>query len=577
MRIRLSPSDEVTALEQQLNALGRPESVRELELTNCVVADPDDLCRCIIRCTELRMLYCVSCGVRLKSLIFTVLPKLPHLSHLELTLDECVNGDEALTMLSMIRATETLSDSLRHLYVEVSGLLRIRVLSTMLEKLPNVIELHVHNLREVLNLAVSDIGLLWREARRVQCLKMSSETPVEAQREPDADRLAEDPDFGNWAMVCGNLVLRRNPPTRNCVRVRDLAVRVEPLHPTEPLIVVINNDEGIPTQAQIREAGQRNHWGDVRCLTLVLVRSGDAAEEVARANAEIASGLVTFFGHFKGDSGGVGHLKELNLSSFHFEDEVDFTHVLSEARLTTLTALSVTPCGIWHPGALGRLATTCTELDDLDVRVYTDYRKCSRCWQPLELSAVSGSHLARGRLSFANVSDFVSFDFLSTSRISELRMSGKCEHAMVRLKTLFQKLRPNTLLRCLVLSFTGIRYNQDLYEDLPMLLGLRFLSLQTPNAHEELIVRCFIEWVASHSDSLEVMHVHFTHHLTGMMEHYTWVRNAETAEQLESGDDANPLGPAPGSVFTDRPCVICSTQTFVGLVKPHNRGARTQV
>ncbi|KAH7951211.1 uncharacterized protein LOC119394138 [Rhipicephalus sanguineus] len=578
MRIRLSPYDDVAVLEQQVNAVDQPENVHELELTNCVVADPDDLCRCVIRCTELRILYCVSCGIRLKCLIFTVLPKLPHLSHLELTLDESVDREETLTILGMLRATKTISGSIRHLYVEVSGSLRIRVLSAMLQKLPNVTELHVHILREVMSEAIRGVESLWRQTHSVQCFKMTSETPVEAQREPAADRPLEELDFGNWASVCGNLLVRRNPRTRNCFRVSDLAVLAEPLHPTEPVIVVISNDEGVPTQVQIREAGLRSRWCDVRSLTLVLVRSGDASQEVARANADIEGGLVTFFGRFKGDAGGIGHLKELNLSSFHFEDEVDFMHVLSEAGLTTLTALSVTPCGIWHPGALGRLSTTCTELDDLDVRVYTTYRTCSRCWQPLELSDVAGSHLNRGRLTFSNVPDFASLDFLSTSHISELRMSGKCKgDAMAHVRAVIQKVRPNALLRCLVLNFEDLDFDQDTFKDLPMLLGLRFLCLQTPNVHSVVAVEGFIEWVASHSYSLEVLHVHFTHNITGLTERYTWVRNAETAEELQSGNDANPPGPMPGTVFTDRPCVICSTQTFVGLIKPHNRGSRTQV
>ncbi|KAL3195755.1 hypothetical protein MRX96_045496 [Rhipicephalus microplus] len=577
MHLRLNPFEEVAVLEQRLNAAGCPENVHELELTNGVVADPDDLCRCIIRCTELRKLYCVSSGIRLKSLIINVLPKLPHLSHLELTLDECVNIEEALSMLSAIPATETISGSLRQLYVEVSGMLRIRVLGAMLEKLPNLAELHVHNLRELLSLAVREIESLWIQAPTLQRLRMTSETPTEAQEEPVADRLLEDPDLRNWAMVCGNLLLRRDPPTRNCVRVRDLAIRTEPLHPTEPVIIVINNDEGIPTASQIREAGTQNDWRDVRGLTLALVRSGDAAEEVARANAEIESGLLSFLRHFTGSSGGIGHLKELNLSSFHFADMVDFTRVLSDARLTTLTALSVTPCAIWYPGALRRLATTCHELDDLDIRVYSDYRRCSRCWQPLALSAASGSHLTRGRLTFYNMTGFASLDFLSTSRISELRMSDKCDDAMVRLTTLFQKLRQNTLLRCLVVSFPHIRYNHEMYQDLPMLQDLCFLSLETSTAHDEVTVRDFIEWVASHSNALEVIHVHFPHHLTGMTERFTWVRSVETSKQSDSGDDANPPDPATGRVFTDRPCVICSTQTFIGLIKPHNRGARTQM
>ncbi|KAH7946417.1 hypothetical protein HPB49_024604 [Dermacentor silvarum] len=583
MHIRLGPYEEATVLQEQLDTFDRIEIVHELELTNCVVADPDDLCRCIIRCTQLRKLCCLSCGIRASDLVRFILPKLAHLSHLECTLDESADNDEAWRVRDAVQHSVGFARTLHHLYIEVADLLRFRVLTDIMKICPSVIDLHVHILRGELSAAVARMESLWCHIRRTECYKITSEVPPRVQREPYTERPLEDLHFRDCANVCGNLLFRRHPPYRNCTRLRDLAVCTEPLHPTDPVIVVINNDDTTPVQMQIRDAGLRNRWCDVRSLCLVLVGEDVPHMEFARAGGDFHSGLVTFFGYFKSGPGGINHLKELNMSSFHFEDETDFTQVLSEAGLTTLTALCVTPCGIWHEGALERLATTCIELDDLDVRAYNDSRMCLRCWQPLDLSPAAAIQLSlnRGRLTFCNVVDFASLDFLRyCPRISELRMAGMCRDPMTRIKILADKLDQNVLLRCLVLSFDGMLFDEDMCESLEKLECLRFLCLQTAIRHDISAVRSFIERVTSdHPLTLEIVHLHFTDNEMGYPQRYTWVRGPESVEQLRLGDEAPSPDPQEqqGRVFTDRPCVICSTAAFIGLVKPHNRGSRTQV
>ncbi|KAH6931573.1 hypothetical protein HPB50_025462 [Hyalomma asiaticum] len=574
--VDLRPGQEATVLEQKLDGAKPP--VGKLTLTNCVVADPDDLLRCVMRCTELRMLYCLSSGIRLKHLVDYVLPALKNLSHLEFTLDKREDVEELSTTSHNIRTCDTLSESINYLYVEVAGSSRTELVTEMISRLPNVFELHVHILRGKLSDLVSIIEGAWRESAHILCLKITSEVPPEVQREPRDDVPSDGPRFGDYANVCGNLLLRRDPPTRNCFRLRDLAVRTDRLHPIEPVIVVVNIDETTPIHVQMGDAGTKNEWYDVHSLSLVLVGpDGPFLQEVARAGESFHSGLVSFLDQFRSKSTAISSLKELNVSSFHFREDLDFTEVLSEAGLTALTALSVTPCGISHPGALQRLAATCTQLEDLDIRIYTNYRKCFRCWQPLSLCPVAASQLSlnRGRLTFSNVMDIYSLHFLSVCQISELRMSGMCSDPRKRVKDVIAAVRQNESLRSLVLNFFGIVFDQDFTESLAMLLALRFLCLQTPMPHDIFTVRSFMETVTTSSPMLEVMHVHFTHNETGSTQRYTWVRKAESVEELRSAEA--PPGPVQGDLFTDRPCVICSTQTYIGLVKPHNRGARTQV
>ncbi|KAH6931575.1 hypothetical protein HPB50_025464 [Hyalomma asiaticum] len=388
--LTLRPNEEAKVLEEKLNRDEAAENARELTLNNCVFADPDDLLRCVIRCAKLEALLCVSSGIVLAHVIDQILPKLDHLRNLEFTLDKREERHDLEWIRQKIRISNAFG--LKRLYVEVTGFARTQALAEMVAKLPSLTELHVHMLHGSLSDLLFMMEGIWSANLAIQCFKITSEVPPREQAEPRVATSSDATSFSDYANVCGNLLLRRAPPTRNCFRLRDLAVRTEPLHPTEPVIVVINNDE--VTQAQMHEAGKRSRWQDVHCLTLVLVGTGTLSlDEIARADAIFHSGLLTFFENFKNERTGLRSLRELNMSSFHFKDELDFTEVLSGAGLTALTALSVTPCGIWHQGALGRLANTCTQLDDLDVRIYTNYRRCLRCWQPLVLCQEPASPL----------------------------------------------------------------------------------------------------------------------------------------------------------------------------------------
>ncbi|KAH6931574.1 hypothetical protein HPB50_025463 [Hyalomma asiaticum] len=571
--LSIHPDEEGEALEAVLNNAEQVESAPVMKVTNCLVADPHKLLQCIVRCTGLRELHCASTGITFKEIVQIVLPNLKYLNHLEFTLEKRQSHDDMTLISSTIQHSDTMSASMLRLYVEVVGKRRTELIRELVKKMPKLVEVHVHFLRGTLSKAVFWMERIWLENSGMHSFTVTSEVPPEEQREPPADRPSGYERFRKYANVCGNLLLRRNPPTRNCFRLRDLAVRAEPLRPAEPMTVVVNVDES--THEQMGQAGVNNRWDNVHGLCLVLVGRDAASEEFARAGATLQSSLVTFFGNFRSMLTGLKSLKELNVSSFHFGDDLDFTQVLSEAGLTTLTGLSVTPCGIWHEGAIGRLANTCTQLDDLDVRMYT-YRKCPRCEQPLELTTEAVSQLNfKGRLTFVNVFQFSSLNFLRHCQISELRMYGICRDPPTRVRTMIHNLRHNELLHCLVLNSSGVLFTDDLMQSLAELKSLRLLCLKSPVPDDIVIVTNFIKALALMSSLLKVIHVHFTENVQAQPQRYTWVRKHESPQQLLLGDAELQDDPEPGRLFTNRPCVVCSVQTFIGLMKPHYKGART--
>ncbi|KAL1482240.1 hypothetical protein MTO96_050346 [Rhipicephalus appendiculatus] len=70
----------------------------------------------------------------------------------------------------------------------------------------------------------------------------------------------------------------------------------------------------------------------------------------------------------RADHSNLSNVVELNINSFHFGPDLDFTEVLQDWSLENLLALSVSPCSLRRPSSLRRLAQICPNLADLDVR-----------------------------------------------------------------------------------------------------------------------------------------------------------------------------------------------------------------
>ncbi|KAL1480211.1 hypothetical protein MTO96_051230 [Rhipicephalus appendiculatus] len=258
------------------------------------------------------------------------------------------------------------------------------------------------------------------------------------------------------------------------------------------------------------------------------------------ADVAYHDGLVDFLRHFRNnnESEQYEHLAELNANSFHCGAGLDMTEVLLEAGLTSLTALSLSPCGL-------------------------------RRLDAAELSVGRNG----GRLTFVAVPRFRSLDFLSHCNVRELRMGGR---NLLKSKQLGDVLVLNERLRCLILGYDDMEFDASLYKNLEKLRNLRLLCLRSRAYHDTLDVKGYIQSLGSSMEHLKVLHVHYTGR-NHSFQRLTWVRRAETVLELRCELDDVLVEPfLCGRVLSDSPCVVCTMQTFIGLVKPKYRDVHTK-
>ncbi|KAK8769192.1 uncharacterized protein LOC144109666 [Amblyomma americanum] len=567
---RLPANAPASVLETHLNA--HAATLLELHLTNNRITEADDLCRLIMRAKGLRTLECIASSVKARHLLRVIPRPLEHLTRLEFSMVD--EEDEARRQIDQIGKpaggvfSDTVAGKIRCMYVEVAGDANFDLLELFLEYCPNVIDLHVHLVSGNFNSAVLRCANVLANRPIMETFSFTSELPSPMPLEPPAAL-----DFGHCAHACANVLYRREGQRWNCKRLRDLATSTEPALP-EPLIVVavLEND----LDEQIRQAALLNNWSAVHSLCLVLLSRPALGGPVhaAVSGTRLFHAITHLLRHFE-------NLTELNVNSFHFAPAVDLTVLLANCSCR-LQALSLPPCALLPENALWRLAE-CRTIEDLDIRSGYDgpRRACPGCVLGLNLNPFLFEKLSvsalRGRLTIYSEFTVHRLDFLVGSVLAELRIVDKSPNPVPDYRRLGWFLSVNPAVRTLVLSYTGLNFTHRPFQtDILKLSQLRYLCILSEETASGEYAGGIVKEMSQAMKNLKVLHLHY-HNLQDVPQQLTWLLDAEDPLVLQ-GLVAGPPGERrPGRIVHGMPCVLCSTQTFIGLKRPRNRGSKSAV
>ncbi|XP_077522808.1 uncharacterized protein LOC144133524 [Amblyomma americanum] len=547
-----------------------PQRVMTMKLTNCILADPDALERQISRCTRLQNLHCLSTRLKPSGLVRLLLGPLQQLRHLEFSIvvkDDDVAAEVA-NVEDMIGDQEHRESSLVYLYVELVNASNFALLLVMLPLFPMLNELHVHVLRGLLEPAFTKCSYILRTYERIATFKMTSEVASRSEHMPGTT-----PSMVRAARACGNVMQLRSHTRCNYLRLSDLAEGPESVHSIDPVLLIAYYDDATPSH--FAAASGPGRWQNVHAVQrfcMLLFHTGNT-RFYPHANTSYFQPLCSFFGRFTS-------LAELNINSFHCAGDIDMTAVLATARFPAMRALSISPCALQHSGAVSRLSELSEFLEDLDIRFKSGgyYNRCATCLTALVLEEQPMADLqARTelmRFTLAYVPEVSSYQFLRKLTVAEVRLiESPCteNRSYTGLNVLLSQ---NLRLRRLVIVDKHLAVDQpNLQRIVGNVVQLRLLVLCSEDTIDEDPVPHWLG-VADLLANLEVMHVHFRS-ANGSMERMTWLRRPETDAALQGVVQADPDVQDGGWLLHNRPCVVCSTETFIGLVKPHNRGTRT--
>ncbi|KAL1423451.1 hypothetical protein MTO96_021063 [Rhipicephalus appendiculatus] len=258
------------------------------------------------------------------------------------------------------------------------------------------------------------------------------------------------------------------------------------------------------------------------------------------------------------------NLVELNVSSFHFGDGFDFTGLLDAPALKRIRALSLPPCGLRPKGAVRRLAHGLGDVEDLDVRLNLDgrHKSCRTCAKELVIQPADASAFAieSGRLTLSNVPNLVSLDFLRRFWVSHVRYIDDSDKPRFDYRALSSVLRSNGTLRSLVVKMAQVNFYELSFETF-LCPGntLERLCLLTKTRLPSSKAQMVVQAMAHQLPSIFYIHVHYVDIDTDSETSMTWIRRPV-------GEATGPT--SRGNVMQGKPCIMCSTQTFVALAKP---------
>ncbi|XP_065291951.1 uncharacterized protein [Dermacentor albipictus] len=557
MTLRLLANQEAQALTPLLDDDDASLAVLQMDITSCIFAKPDELLGCIRRCTELRSLHCVGCPLKacdLLSLLLHQLRKLERL-HFSLVAQHDVDKDVANVRNIAQEAQGVTASSIRSMYVEVRDSSNCMLLKTLLSSCPNLSELHVHFVNGDFSYALLHCVEVQETLSQLSNVTFSSEVPASLHMGvPDALNLR------SCMQICANVNYRKSASdTYNCARLVDLAfARASGDLPSQLVVVAVHKDDLLAER--IRMASRARSWTTVRQLCLVLVPPEPIHADYPTVGAKYHACLHEFF------VATVSHVVELNVNSFHFGVGLDLTQLIRNAEMNSLRALSVPPCGLSHPSALRRLASKCPRLEELDVRLYRRGRlfSCSVCEGQFSLSASDVALLNADvpytrrwlcRLTLSDLPSLASLRFLERCKVAELRLVNCPETLREEYAMLGQFLADNNHLRYLLLQQPWLPFGEKSFlPNLYHLRGLHYLCLLTEASVSDEKATFFLNCLDCLLPRLKVAHVHYRRPANGAQQRVTWMRTASKGGR--------------GVVLHDRPCVLCSTVTFIGLAKP---------
>nr|XP_050032457.1 uncharacterized protein LOC126528919 [Dermacentor andersoni] len=561
--VRLRANQGVSSLAEQLKPMKAVSKIRELDLTNCILLEPNELPLHIGKCTGLRSLRCVACPLPPSALIRLMLERLPHLKEVEFSLVAETGVDSEIREVhhTALQMPGALALNLRRMYVEVSGDVNFKLLSALLRYCPKLDDLRVHFVRGSFMSAILECNAILKQGVNLETFSFSSDVPASNQRLP-----SEPLDFTSCAAVCGNVTYRRSSNMSNCVLLRDLAFGCvgSTILPQQLVLVIVHHAEGI-TAEWIRAATLGHFWTNVRQLCLLLFPAQPSYGVYATAGAVCRNSLRDLI------STKLRQVVELNISAFHFSPDLDLTALLQDGSLEHLQSFSATPCGLRRPSALRRLAQNCPDFKELDVRIDRkgSFVRCAVCegefyLDPKDIPAMYDGtpvfHNALARLTLSDVHGRISLWFIETCPAVSVRLSDCPNPSYPDYPSLGQLLARNSSLSCLVLRHDALPFGEAcLLENISRIASLQYLCLLSAaplldNAAEVSV----LAFSARLWPRIKCVHVHYRTPAGGTEKRITWMK------QLRA--------PRGGVLVPDGPCFLhCSTATFIGLAKPLNR------
>nr|XP_054925407.1 uncharacterized protein LOC129380217 [Dermacentor andersoni] len=553
----------VSSLAEQLKAVKLACPIRELDLTNCILVDPEELPLHIGKCTVLQSLRCVACPLRPSDLLGLMLERLPHLAEVGFSLvaESDVESEIRHVQQSASETPGALALNLRRMYVEVSGYLNFKLLSALLRYCPKLDELHVHFVRGAFLNALLECNDILQQCVNLKTFAFSSEVPASNQRLPSTPL-----EFTSCAAVCANITYQRSTNSWSCVRLQDLAVDgVDPLIlPQQMVLVAVRHAKGT-TAEWIRVASLGHFWGNVRQLCLLLFPAQPSNGVYATAGVAYRDSLRDFISLF------LQQIVELNISAFHFDADLDLTALLLDGSLEHLQSLSATPCGLRHPSAVRRLAQNCPDFKELDVRIDRrgSFVRCAVCEGEFvlhpgdRLEMCDTAPVFRNvltRLTLHEVHGRISLWFVEACPAVAVRLSDCPNPSHPDYPTLGQLLAKNSSLICLVLRHDALPFGEAcLLENISRIASLQYLCLlSAASLLDDVAEVSLLAFTASLKPHIKCVHVHYRNSTRTTVKRITWIKRAGAT----SG----------GVLVRDGPCFLhCSTATFIGLAKPLNR------
>lgn len=528
--------------------------LQSLNLSNCIVAQPASLLSLLARLQNLQTLSCVACPLKASLLLDRILRSLPNLAELEFSL---VDGtiyvkEELVNIRHLARVHKGENTRIRKMYVEVAEEDNMALLRLFLGSCPLLSDIHVHFTHYVLfesgTLACTRISQL---QPALETFTFTSEAPSTSQWEPP-----QPLDFQYCVGIHGNVLYRLHPPVLSCTLLRDLASSTTPRLPLEPVVLIAIERPHL--DRYLLDAGPLHKWDELQSLCLALYARSLDETVFPAVDTKYDELLRDFFAR-------LSNLVELNVSLFHFGEGIDFTELLALPALQRLRALSLPPCGIRHSGAVRRLAVGIGEIEELDIRLNLDgrHKRCPSCETELTISPADASafRLSSGRLTFSNVRRLTSLEFLQRLQVSHLRFIDDSTTPRFDYRALAGAVRHNDTVRSLVVKFPDIHFGEDSFKSsLCPAKALEHLCLLTKSEMHPEVAEEIIQSMAAQLPSISYLHIHYVDTTTSEPTTVTWIRLCEDSAQSQRG-----------KVLQGKPCIMCSTQTFVALSKPRSR------
>nr|XP_037286782.1 uncharacterized protein LOC119179757 [Rhipicephalus microplus] len=554
MNVRLRANEPLSKLAERLSHAGAPAAVTDLDLTNCIDVDAQQVLPFITQCKQLRRLMFVACPI-LPSDVLKLAVQLPHLEEIEFTilLPGRLEFLEMRRLSALVASEGCVALKLHRVYVETGRKQNLKVLSTLLRCFPNANYLHVHLVSGLFHEAVEECPILLVEHIQLDTFRLTSDLRSYILREPPAAL-----DLAAYAAVSASFTYQKSINFRSCTTLRDL-VTTSVICLSMPFQMTLFAIDDRLAPEWFREASFKHNWSNVRQLCVVL-SPADSNLFYPAARGRYRASLAIFCTQLV-------QLVELNVSSFHFGPNVDVTIFLQDGRLPFLQSLSAPPCGFRDPTVLQCVAACCPDFKELDVRFERKDNVC-RCFGCerrelfVELFRCSASPAFRNglaRLTLSEVHDAACQWFIECCRpVSTLRLAGcplELDYERIS-RALCHSIDPS----CLILKHRLLRFDDtDLLCNLFRFPDLQYLYLLLYTwAPESVLLDC-VASVRRSLPLLKCLHVHYR------CEQGSPVRDSVTWIRRQSGGVGEDL-------IRSGPCFqSCSTATFIGLAKPLNR------